>query len=1491
MVTLADYIKSQQGQGKPLVQIITDYQRYQIAQKTTIPSVVTPPGFIGPPAPKVTTPVAPIPKVTAPTVTTPKVTTPAVTAPKVTAPVQPVPQTISQILSRIVPTPTPIVPPKAIPTPPAIPKVIPSPPVPKAIPTPTPIVPPKALPTPPAIPKVVSAPVIAPKVPAPVVAPKAPAPAPSIIQTLLGKVEVIKEKVAEAKAKAVTPTITAPSEFVGTPAPAVKAPITPKAVTTAPTTVSSIVQHLESQKEVPATKVVTPAVTVPAKAPEKAPTVKPVASTVAPTTAPTIPSIIGISPTVKAKIEAVKAKMIEVKEKAQVTKEKIEIIKGTASKEALTPTGTPVYSEEETIVSRTNPTLAQSMFTSRTGIKLTTTLSGNVSDEEQKIANQMKSAPSNIKSPSLQRAWAVRQLVDSGDLPYGFEGYEPGVPEVAPTEYMKNYNWQPPNASGVYSNAISDVDRQISQVQKNISDIEANIQPEKDNIAKLTANRDAVIDSERTTMWKAPDVPQATLDKLGIERKDEYNRVEMTKILNYGIQSNEDVINQQSNIHELQKNINQLEGTKKTIQTYQQKGYDIEYTSNGYQFKYPTAMEAHVGIFGAERTKTMLTAVAEMESPLGIGTFFSAVQSWVTGDESIKTRKGEELAQESFGFQSALREGGVGSYVGKVVTSGAVTTGIILPALTLGAGYGASAISAGVSGLERTGGVITQTLMKVGESPIGKTVLAGGKVAGIGIAGVTTVSAGVTLGEQWAKEPGTIGESLGELGFGTAMAVGGFKAGQEAYVQRTTTVPVQTQVTDITTGKVKEVTLGRVPKPTDVTGTMDILQQKIPGSTENKVSVEGIGTQKIEGRPDVKVTIKGEGLQVPGEEVSLSQGTGTMEWTEKIKGVEHNYVKEFNWSGEGKYIQEVGPTKIYEVGGKSQLQAWTLDKGVGQTIPMNEPTISSGIARVSDVGKMNFKTEPIPKEFESIFAQRLGTTGPVETWTSRGVTTAQVVPKEMPTAVPVEKLPGVEQYTYAGKFMQGESVWGKAFQSGRIFTFEPEEPLIKITEAPPGEPVVKVISREPIVHTPWKFPEAEAPILAGGLPAEPTAEGLVSEAKLAPAVPSAPLSLGGLLESISAEVAETVGPAPEEAVAPVAKPAVQAVSVEASVKSITEPAGGFVMPRPRKISARRGMEGIESPFAGSVDLLISGSAGVVPGRFAVEEAKPIVKPAVTPTVKPTVAPTPTVTPIFAPLVEPSMVAPVVTTPAPPTVTAPRRVEPVTKEVAGTKEAPWVETGPGTILGELGLGKEKPAPPEGIVSPIEKVGVETTEKQEPGVETGIKTTQETTPLEKQIQELTQEQVQEQATEQVVTPVSVTTTVPFKFTPWIPTLPTPPQAIPIAKKQPEKKKPEKAPKQRLEVARKEFLADIASVTASQARYGKATHPALTPEEWAKAEKTGFAVVPTVELEKAEAQAKPKSIADSMGFGKIDLQNNLNMKTPSNKKKGFDLGIGGI
>ena len=59
------------------------------------------------------------------------------------------------------------------------------------------------------------------------------------------------------------------------------------------------------------------------------------------------------------------------------------------------------------------------------------------------------------------------------------------------------------------------------------------------------------------------------------------------------------------------------------------------------------------------------------------------------------------------------------------------------------------------------------------------------------------------------------------------------------------------------------------------------------------------------------------------------------------------------------------------------------------------------------------------------------------------------------------------------------------------------------------------------------------------------------------------------------------------------------------------------------------------------------------------------------------------------------------------------------------------------------------------------------------------------------------------------------------------------------------------------KKTLLADLLSVTISQAKYGKATHPVVTRGMWKKAEKSLFLNIPTVEMSKRKKSKSLRSL----------------------------------
>ena len=952
---------------------------------------------------------------------------------------------------------------------------------------------------------------------------------------------------------------------------------------------------------------------------------------------------------------------------------------------------------------------------------------------------------------------------------------------VEPTAYYEKYGWKPTDKDFVTAKA--DVSSSITQVEQNIQNIKKNVGDAKKSLSQLQSNLDAVKSSSEGTQWTA-DVPQQTLDKLGIDRKETYSRAEMLKIIQDGIERNKSAIAQESDIAKLQSTLSKLRESEKTIKEYEEKGYEIEPTEEGFMFKYPSALEAHVGIFGEEESKALLSSSAFIQSPLAIGTIGSAIQYLITGDESVKKAQAEKLAEYSFGLQEAL-EKGPGEYVGKVLTSGAVTTGIVIPAITLGAGYGISAISAGASGATATGGTVTQALMEFGGTTLGKATAISSKILGAELAGIVSVGLGVQFGTTLATKPEEIGSQLAETGFAIGTAVAGYKAGQQAFLKKTTT-PVTVEVTDPKTGKTTVKEIGRIPKGTDITGKMDIIETK-PGKAtpESPVSFEGKGTYSIKGRPDVKVTLKGQGIGEPGDPTkSLSQGRGMMEWTETVGGTKKTYVKLFDFAGQGKYMWETGNTKIYEVTSTSEFLAGKPGS-YGYGSPQYKPTIGTGELRVTDVGKWKFKAQDIP-------------------------------------VAPSELVPQRSIYTYHGDYFTGLDQYGRVLQTGQIATFTEPSPLVSVSGQAPGTidlgtlGYAKLVKPTGAPSTPFSYPKPTGtPTGIGGLPttAPTTGAGGV-------ALQSIGLTSGAISDAIGGLVVSAVGTVP--VTAPIVGAGAYGFGTQIFVPTSME------RPKPpsRTIYPQQiGEIGIEETASAlGISQVDARQLGL--GEETSQE---------------------------------------------------RRV--TTGQTFG--DLGGTRVGGGQILIEdLGLGELEGEGYRTIQEPLYEP-IQGTEEDIIGAQAQFPMTQQ-----QQRQQILQEQQQQlaQASQavSVVTPIPTSYNFAQHFGPVIPWIGF--GREPIARQRRfVKKVSKKAPKQEVKQIRKQFLADIGSVTRSQAIYGKATHPMLTPEQWEKAEKTGYALVETVELQK-------KKKKDSM-LGDMDIDFNGKTKKKKKKRDDFDIGIGGF
>lgn len=541
----------------------------------------------------------------------------------------------------------------------------------------------------------------------------------------------------------------------------------------------------------------------------------------------------------------------------------------------------------------------------------------------------------DLKEPTLSLA-EFKSVI--GDTPMGkrliegiekrektkFESMLSAIPET-PYKTAEGKIYRSPQEALEYQQAYEDISQKQQQLKENTQAILKNIRDAETNINALQKNYKTISEAPEDSMWQISGYAEPVDKETALQE------------IQRSIYINEKAIAQKTNIYELEEQYKKLEQQKDLLQEYQKKGYEIDETAGGYSFALPSAYEAHVGLFGKEKTDIMLTSSAFIKSPLAIGTIGSAIQSAITGDKKVQEAEQEALAQYSFGLQESLGEGPV-AYVGKVATGGAVVTGIVVPLATMGLGYGISGLQAGATGLSTAG-----TLAKVGASTVGKGLLLLGKGVPIGIgagAGITAVGA---VSQLATEQPERLGAVLAEIGFGAGMAIAGFKAGQRLYEAR---IP---------------------PPPRDILGKVTVVEEQLGGK---KIGFEARGQELVsagKGKPPTKVDVYMRGTAEPspfGKDLQITEGVGTVTYTTKPSLIGRLFGR-----------PDVTRTQVFSLGGEarpliqSPQQALSVARGTtqpmagqtwGATAPQYGPTISKGLAITKQLEALDFKASQFP---------------------------------------------------------------------------------------------------------------------------------------------------------------------------------------------------------------------------------------------------------------------------------------------------------------------------------------------------------------------------------------------------------------------------------------------------------------------------------------------------------------------------------------------------
>jgi len=521
---------------------------------------------------------------------------------------------------------------------------------------------------------------------------------------------------------------------------------------------------------------------------------------------------------------------------------------------------------------------------------------------------------------------------------------QPDKDTVAPTPYFEKFGYKPEDQD--YRTIESDLSGSKKQIEESMKGIMEGTIASQQNLMQISKNVKMIGESPSDSRWLINDV--------------EYSRDEALKIMSKGVTQNVAVVKQVSMMGHLSEQYKGIEDIEKTVKEHKGKGYTVDITDEGYVFGYPSAIEVHEDVVGDHtRSSVMLTASAFMESPLAIGTMVDIIAGKITGDPSYDERRIEKLAEFSLGLQESLQKGDRAGYVGKVLSSPAMVSGVYIPVFTLGAGYTIAGLSAGASQT----GVATSTLAKFGATTAGKVTSTIGKAGLIGMGGVGVVTTGLAIGATAAKSPQDLPSMLSETAFTIGMAYGGFKAGEQMWTQRHT----GSYHFDWDSGKTKW-SDKEISKPKDVIGySPDVFEVGVkPGET----FFTSEGTQIVGGKPS-NVWVKGYVEQVSGHpQYALAHGRGTISTAQTrtlfgrtIGTSEQMHVFDFNIPG--KMLGQSGDTTIFSSKGWSQLLA---GKPGAYGSGVFDPTFSRGVTGAKQIG--SFKLEsPISPDLPGMSLQ------------------------------------------------------------------------------------------------------------------------------------------------------------------------------------------------------------------------------------------------------------------------------------------------------------------------------------------------------------------------------------------------------------------------------------------------------------------------------------------------------------------------------------------
>jgi len=594
-----------------------------------------------------------------------------------------------------------------------------------------------------------------------------------------------------------------------------------------------------------------------------------------------------------------------------------------------------------------------------------------------------------------------------------------------PSPYFKKFGYIPKDKD--YATVFSDIDTSIKTTSDSISLMKENVDFAELQIPKIKESIELVENTKPGTMFSFDS--DVDIDFDGVIDK-EATKESLLPYLKGQLNLAENTVAMKDEIPKYEMQLTQLERTKDLVTGYKNVGYEIDLSDDGYNFSFPSATKVHSSLFG-DLEPIALASASFIESPLAIKTVASGLWEWGTGDKKVGISRREELAQFSLGMKESLDKGGV-DYAIKIGSSPAMVQGVILPTVTLGAGYLTQGVSTGGSGLLATTEAGKASLLsKIGTHGIDYGMKVGGYTVGAVGVGATALHLGKTYVEEPEKLPGR----LAETAFTFGLAFGSFKKGQDLFKSR---YPSYKMKGDSTIYGEMDVT----SKPLEIKMETKSLPFKTKeGNVVEKTLMVGEGKMTFQNKK-IPVKLSGVADSDPSGHWSFAEGRGTIEipgkqpflqietWGGKTIniGTMKSSLKGFKWKGSAIKTGEQGKVSFFDVSGESELLAGLKGSyGFGKT--GYEPTISKGKTWVEEWGK--------PVNDLTVQPEQITSSMMISDKESGISFTKNLISKSLPKTDMSPKIISPKHFKFAhiGKY-KGNWLEGNVVQKGDIFAYQ-----------------------------------------------------------------------------------------------------------------------------------------------------------------------------------------------------------------------------------------------------------------------------------------------------------------------------------------------------------------------------------------------------------------------------------------------------------------------